>query len=522
MRKFKLSLCLFLALLTLLLSACGKEAAIPEPPEEPPFEIEETPLSLQLLFCSTDTLNPYKTKNRSNLELSTLLFDPLVSVSNGFKPIFKLAESVTVEGKVCTVKLRSVVFSDNNPVTADDIVSSYNLAKNSDLFSHLFYEVTSVTAADSKTVVFSLKRNDPFFANMLTFPIIRKGTEDLKNEDNVELTPIGCGRFVFSEADSALVASENYYEKVSVSKITLVDAPDTESFTHYVEIGATDFYSTDPANGNIIRMSGKKTSLNMNNLVYLGINHNYGPLSSLELRQAISSALDRTVISEKAFYNYAEPATGFFHPAFSDTKGYQTLQPNADTKISIENIEKIGYNSLDNNGYRYSSNGTALRLSLLVNNTNTARVAAANIIKEQLSAVGIALSVNAVSNEQYFSMLSSGNFQLYIGEVQLPNNMDIGQLVLSGGTAAYGIKPIVVSEEKGSLSVGNYDSVINGYYEGKNSISEVSTALTNYLPVIPVLYRNKLLFYSDRITNIENVSSGDIFLSLNNINQGGS
>ena len=515
MKTVKALICLLLS--ASLLFACGCNGAdIPDSDNTSSETVqpEEKKLNLQILYCSNDTLNPYNTKNKANSELSRLLYDSLVSLDDNFEPTYLLAESISSEGLLYTVKLRSARFSNNTPVTAEDVVASYSLAKESDIYKHLFYNVKSLTISDSLTVVFELVRQDPFFENLLTFPIIKKGSDELRDEDNVEIEPIGSGRYVFSHSDKSLVKNPYYQGEINAERIKLVDAPDFESVEHYVEIGACDFYYTDPAGNNIVRMSGKKRSLNMTNLVYIGVNHSYGALSNPQIRHAISSALDRNVITKTAFYGYGKSATGFFHPDWSETAGYQTIQTIAGSKISVENLEKTGYNSLDSDGYRVNSKNTPLAFSLLVNDSNPSRLAAAELIREQLKAVGIKITVNAVSDSQYFEALSSGHFQLYLGEVKLPTNMDMGKLVLEGGSAAYGIINTVSDD-----SVSDYSAVIRSYYSGESSISEIATALINDMPLIPLLYRNSLLFYSENLESVSGASAYDIFLSLNN--QGG-
>ena len=427
-----------------------------------------------------------------------------MTVGDDFTPVYRLAEKITAEKNRYTVTLRDAKFSDGSRVTADDVINSCSLAKASAVYSHSFYEVSSFTAADSKTVIFELSKNDPYFANLLTFPILKKGSEALKNEDNVEIVPVGAGAFIFDDKKAMLTKNVNYYGKCDVDYITLVDAPDRESLEHYIEIGATDYYLTDPVNGNIVRMSGKKLALNTTSFVYLGVNHNYAPLSDSLLRQAISAAIDRALICETAFYDYAKPATGFFHPDFKDTSGYQTIQIKADSKISVENLTEIGYNSLDAEGYRVDSKGKRLALSLLVNDSNPARVSTANMIKAQLESVGIYVTVNAVSYERYMAALKNGQFQLYVGEVTVTPNMDMGELVTAGKKAAFGIPA------SGALS---YKAVLDGYAKGTNGIGEIATALITDLPMIPLLYRNKLLFYSEEAL-VGNVSAYDIFLSI--------
>lgn len=486
---------------------------------------------LQLLYCAADTMNPYKTISKLNAELASLLFEPLFKVDNSFEAVAVLAEKITSEGTTHTVTLKNAVYSDGSPVTADDVLFSCGLARECERFSYLFYEVESITAADGNTVVFTTTRHDPYFAKLLTFPILKTGSDELKNEDNVELVPIGSGRFVFNEQGDGLIQNGSYYGKqTQIEGIRLINAPDLESMEHYVEIGATDLYYAEMTDDTIIRMSGTKEKINLNNLIYLGVNHYYGPLKSANLRYAISSALSRQQIAEKAFHSNATPANGFFHPAWKETSDYQTIETSANLKISVENLADIGYNKLNADGFYENSAGKVLELSLLVNGESAVKVAAAELIASQLAAAGIKINLNVADRNEYFRALSAGHFQLYLGEVRLLPNMDVSPFVIRGGSAAYGMvsAPEAVPEDRPDgdeteepdesapayNSETAYISVIKGFDAGKNTAADVASSLLSSMPVIPLAYRDSIVFYSTTVEDIGEASACDIFLSM--------
>ncbi|MBR6902587.1 MAG: hypothetical protein IKN39_01700, partial [Clostridia bacterium] len=87
---------------------------------------------ISLLYSSADSFNPYSAATKYNRELSHLLYDPLIVCDNSFNPVYKLASSATLDGNTCTVKLKTAQFSDGSPVTAQDVLYSYNIAKKSD------------------------------------------------------------------------------------------------------------------------------------------------------------------------------------------------------------------------------------------------------------------------------------------------------------------------------------------------------------------------------------------------------
>ena len=502
---------LILSLVMLLFSACGNPEAVSSITQSGNSLSGQAGAlkTLQLLYCENDTMNPYKTVSKVNGEIGLLIFDSLVKVDNNFKAVPSLAESIEIKENICTVSLKNAKFSDSSEVTSKDVLFSYELALESERYSYLFYNVKGLEIKDDSTLIFTLKRHDPYFDSLLTFPILKEGSDELKNEDNVEISPIGSGKFVQAKDNSALLVPNKYYhgEETKISSITLINAPDLESMEHYVKIGATDFYYTNLSDDSVIRMSGHKSSVNLNNLVYIGINNNYAPLKNDTMRFALSAAIDRNELVRLAYYGEAKAANGFFHPDWEKTAGYQSISDDSNPKIVIENLEEIGYNKLDKDGFRITKSGSKLSFNLLVNKDSASKLALANEIASQLLEYGIRINIQAVSYENYLTYLKEGNFQLYIGEVKVLPNMDISSLVFPGGSVAYGIpeKASVpddsVADDSTVIDSTDYRVIFEGYFEGKNTIADVSISLLSSMPLIPIAYRNGLIFSSDKLEN---------------------
>ncbi len=478
--------------------------------------------NMTLLYSAADTFNPYTAKTEINRQLCKLLYEPLVKTDNEFNLVYSLASSVEIIKDVCTVKLKNAKFSDGTKLTANDVVYSYNLVKNSNTsYNYKLYNVSSVSVQDESTVVFQLIKQDPYFANVLDFPIIKAESDKNQDSDSIKKPPIGCGRYKVNENENMLLQNGNYLgKKGSIKKINLINAPDTESISHYIEIGAVDTYFSDISDGTIMRMSGTKTDINLNNFVYIGVNHNDSRLTLNGLRQAISSGIDRQKICKDAFYNNALVATGFFNPVWEVTKSLQNIQITSNSQITIENLQEIGYNELDAEGYRRKG-GSVLSFSLLVNSNNQMRVAAANIIADSLKEYGIKITVVKATYEEYINRLKSGNFQLYLGEVRITENMDLSNLVCYGGTSAYGMPSSAPPQETQgeetvlpaveSLACAQ---VTNGFYKGENSINDVAVTLQSDMPIIPLCYRTGVLLCNENIENIGNSSISDIYFSI--------
>jgi hypothetical protein len=106
--------------------------------------------------------------------------------------------------------------------------------------------------------------------------------------------------------------------------------------------------------------------------------------------------------------------------------------------------------------------------------------------------------------------------------------MDFTSLVSVDGSAAFGVKAAIKvkktdktekienskDEETKNKELLDCATVINGYYKGKNSISDVAVTLQSDMPVIPVCYRTGVLFCDENIENNDKASASDIYFSI--------
>ncbi len=506
------------------LCGCGDTGNFQNGQEIPQTENSGDGISLA---CNTaDSFNPYKSKTELNRLIGSLLYDSLFLIDNAYNPINVLAEKFTTEGGVCTITLKTAIFTDGSAVTSEDVVYSFNLAKESARYSSKLSSVLTVSAVDSKTVVFTADKNDAYMVNLLTFPIIKKDSDLLKNQDNVELPPVGCGRYRLSDDLETLTANEKHYMTVpSVKSVKLINTPDEEALSHAIEIGAVDMYYTDLSDCNILRMSGNRVNVTLNNLVYIGVNLNKSILKNSYMRHGLSLALDREKICEDGYYTNAVAATGVYNPAWQTVKGIQSIQTTSKIDFSIENFNKIGYNKKDKQGFFVNANDDAIELRLLVNQENSFRNNAAELIKTQLAAVGIKINIESVPYNQYIARLEAGQFDLYLAEVSINDNMDLTELLCSGGKAAYGIEKIIEdkkTEEKNEQveekpQTVKLEQVVNGLYSGTSTVSDVATMAISEMHIIPVCYRTGILFCSGEVKDPSVNSSMDIYGVLNTL-----
>ena len=466
-------------------------------------QADEAVYELTLPFSAKDVLNPYTAKTKQNQELAHLLYDPLVKASDAFEPIYYLAKQVVQTDKTLEISLNKAAFTDGSALTAEDVIYSIRQAQaEGSRYVSKLSNIASAYIGESGNVIIQLTHDDPYFAVNLDFPIIKSDTADLRNDNFLPIPPIGCGRYTLQteKGVSSLQANPNYYRgQITLQTIGLVDCPDNDSLNHYLSIEKINMIYSDLSDVTIPKLAGTSTKTLSSSLVYLGANGQYGPLTSPQLRLAVSFSLDRSQISESAFFGYAEPATSLFHPKWAAIGGLKSIDESANEQLAVAYLEELGYNILDEDGYRVNSLGNRLTLSLLYNKENNARAAVANQVAIQLKRCGIQLQPEGVTFEEYAQRLSSGSFDLYIGEVRLSNSMDVYPLFNTPGIV-YGIPTESAAAE-----------AFQSYYRGETDLLGAVSAFVSEMPFLPLCYRNGVILSSSAVAPALHYSTSDLY-----------
>ena len=258
--------------------------------------------NIALYFSYSDSLDPYKATTAGNRAVCSLLYDSLVKLDNNLNPTLLIASSVSVNGKTVSIALNSHKFSDGSSVTGEDVVYSVEKCKssrNSDYVGAL-ENVQSCTANGSQVII-TLKRHDRNASCLLDFPIIKKGSAGKKNEDGKQIPPIGSGRYVFvdNKGEFSLKGNKHHFNGAPKKSIELKNIPDYEALEYLIRSGSIDVYYSGFDLKEMPQISGKTQSVNLTNLVYVGINQTRAKLSDKNIRKALSLAVDRSDISDK-------------------------------------------------------------------------------------------------------------------------------------------------------------------------------------------------------------------------------
>lgn len=467
----------------------------------------KVPETFKLSFSSNDSLNPFASQSHLNQSIAPLIYDSLFTLNGNYQAEPLIAASISTQGENSLVTIKqNIVFSDNTPLTAQDVVYSFELALSSPAFSKRLAYVESAKAVDEYSINFKINSMCITPENLLDFSIVKIDTAGQGKNIDSALIPTGSGRYSISKTESLAVLTLNNnltrQQSPSITSINLVDLSNGSSLLHNLEIGKLNYVFSDLSSGSAARINGISAPIDINNLVYIGVNSRKDViLRSKLMRQAISYAVNREEIVKTAFQTYATPTSFPFNPSYhmmaaelsNEIKHSETEAKNKllDAKIIKED----------------SSDRIAVKYNLLVPEGNEFKKKAAEQIAENLNAVGIEIQPEYTSYTEYISRIESQDFDLYLGEVKLTNNMSLDPFFVRSNQASYGIN-------SSSSAMGSYYD----YLDGSKSLNQFLADFHDDFPFIPICFRKGLIAYSRNLSLDFNAVGSNIFYDIENWN----
>lgn len=481
------------AIIAAVFSACSAPEPDPENTTAPVTSFEDTipadDSTFKLSYTQADSLDPYEAKTLNNQIIGQLVFDGLFKLDGSFNATPNIAESYRYPDKTTLeVTIKSgLIFSNGSLLSTEDVAYSFNRAANSGYWGNLLKGISSCSVESDTVIVFNLKYPNAYAQNLLSFPI-------MSTENNEYGLPIGSGRYYFAKESGETVLRANTASGFSphLTTIHLENITALESIDNAVNIGNISLAFRDLSRDSSRKITSAKQLVNMNNLVYLGVNNKWGITSNADIRKAISLAIDRDMLVKNPYSSYAQTATTVFNPQF-ELATTDIFASSADINAAKQAISKSGVSSLS--------------LSLIVNGDNADRVTCAKLIKQQLEAVGFSVSVITVDSfERYEERIKEGNFDLYLGEMKMTPDMSLNAFFSSSGSAHYGINT------DNCKSAEDYEKYINGEAE----LGTFLLTFSDEMPYIPLLYRKGMICYSKAMNGDMQGTYNDCFANIEN------
>nr|WP_309402178.1 ABC transporter substrate-binding protein [Aminobacter niigataensis]WMD00119.1 ABC transporter substrate-binding protein [Aminobacter niigataensis] len=276
------------------------------------------------------TLDPFYQANHDALVISQSIFENLIAVDTDGNLVPQLAAAmpeVSEDQLEYTFKLREgVKFHNGKVLDAEDVKYSFDWVLNPEnkaLRRPLFYRIAEVTVVDPLKVKFRL--SEPFrpwlYYMMKYMGIVPKGSREELGADKFKSAPVGVGtgpaKFVEWRQNDRVVLERNadYWEEGAPKwdKLVVRVIPDESSRLAYLLTGQLDVISS-PSPKDYVNLQknpdvvvGAKQTLG--GWFFLMTNNQTAPFDDINVRRAISSAIDRKMIADHIYYGLVAPAS---------------------------------------------------------------------------------------------------------------------------------------------------------------------------------------------------------------------
>lgn len=485
----KKAIALFLVLsIVFLTAACdGKEEIVETTsPVEYVLPTETIDADIMLPYMSSDSFEPYTAESTLNRDILGLVYESLFTPADSGKGKSLLATNGKIDGKSVTVKIVSnAKFSDGTILTAADVKSSFEKARENSFYKASLSNISSLDVSDNNTLVFNLYRQDDMVLNVLDFPVYK--TSDGK--------AVGTGKYFFDYLDGEVFLQVNTYHRDYTEEwnkqIALHDMAGLSGPIYPFKANEISAYKQDLSDGNYINLSSSTISEKMNNLVYVGVNSKWaGSITSQAwVRKAINIGISRSSVVATSFLGQGTAVVTPFRNEFYKLDKEKLYNASGDAKKAIEILEKNGYTSVNDEGKR-TDGVDYLDIDILVCSENQYKVAVAKAVEKSLEDLGFDVTITQKkTSAEFLEALEKEEFCLYIGETQLTGNMDLTEFFDKKGSLNYGINP-------------GFNAKYMAYRNGEISASEFVDVFYAHVPFIPLYYRKAVVSVNPAIAGM--------------------
>ncbi|WP_100754259.1 ABC transporter substrate-binding protein [Vibrio salilacus] len=361
------------------------------------------------------SLDPHEQLSGGTLQVSHMVFDPLVRFTQDMKFEPRLAESwLRIDDETMHFNIRQgVKFHSGNMLTADDVVWTFERLKSSADFKGIFGPIASITKVSDYKIEVKTDGVYPLVENVMTylFPMdsqfysgkTQEGkdkSEIVKHGNSYASTNVsGTGPFIITQREQGVKVTferfNDYWDSDSAGNVdTLTLVPIKEDATRVAAllsggvdmiapVSPNDYQRIDKANGvDLYTMPGTR-------VITFQLNQNSHPaLKDVRVRQAIVYAINNEGIAKKVMKGSATAAGQQSPVGFVGHN--PELQPRYDLKKAKQLMKEAGYEK----GFSLSMMAPNNRY---VNDDKIAQATAA-----MLSKIGIKVDLKTMPKAQYW------------------------------------------------------------------------------------------------------------------------
>lgn len=394
-----------------------------------PTTAEEEEQAIVMAFYPDVSMNPFLCADYTNRTLFSLIYQSLFVTDQNYevKPILCQRYRVSEDLKTYTIYPETNArFSDGDPLTVNDVLLSLKAAmEDESYYAGRFRHVETINSAADGSVVIQLDTPYEDFTRLLDIPIV-------KAEETGSLSPLGTGPYVFAQLgpDAALMRNPNWWCSaelpINASTIPLRIGTGPVDIRDQFEFSDVSLVCADPGSDSYAdyRCDYELWDCENGIFVYLGCNTEEGVFANKTVRSALTYAIDREILADGYYRDFAEPVT---LPCSPMSPWYDDL---------LASKYEYQANKFGQAVKKAAMNGQ--RIKLLVNKDDTLRLQVASAIAQMLNTSGLVVELVERNSEDYFTDLQYKDYDLYLGQTRLSPNMDLTEFFYENGKLSFG------------------------------------------------------------------------------------
>ncbi|MCL2378074.1 MAG: ABC transporter substrate-binding protein [Defluviitaleaceae bacterium] len=480
----------------------------PQPDPQPIQRTQPLPLYddgvLRLSMRHPLTLNPLLNEDATVAPILRLIFEPLVIFDETLRPTGHLANiELASDFSTATLTIRDdAIWSDGIPVTSDDLIFSVEILKRAPdtvIYKRNVENIARIDRINSRTAVIVFERPSVTASYALNFPIIPEhhyvGHVNTASRRNME--PLGNGPYRL-ESISTMQAMKlerspyTFRRHPQINNIEVLFIPDGETELHAFDQGVVDAIRLPFAEW-VKHPSVKPVYPEKFPAMYfefIGFNFGRSIFHDLSARQAIAHAFNADEAMSAEYLHQAVRAVSPIHP-YSWMHDGSISGPKYDRAAAGELLSEINIPG---------------PLIILANTEHIERVHIAHRLAAGLIAAGQPAEVAALPFDEYYARLTDGEFDLFLGGMQLDFEPDFAFMFQE--SPLFGNDPVM----EGLLAGLNIATTESAYLQ---AVSQLQQGFVDRLPIISLGFRHSAVLTGTRVTQGRAPASDHVFSFVN-------
>jgi len=457
-----------------------------------------------------DDFNPYNPSFNDPADDDPGVYEPLLIFNdlkpNDITPWLATSYAFSNGGKTVTFDLRSgVKWTDGTPFTSADVAFTFQMLKAHSPINVNGINPTSISAPNPTTVVLTFAA--PQYVNLVyiaqTLIVPKHIWSSLNPITYKDPQPVGTGPYTlgsFSPQSYTMVANPNYWQK-GLPKIHSLVYPGYDNITSSLAIFSradwAGYFEPDMQKLYVAPGAGH------NHLWFPSVtpvelipNVKKYPLNLVDVRKAISLAVDREAIDRDGESGYEPPATDMagiipLQSAYID-KSIAGMTPTYNPTEAKKLLKAAGL-KMGSNGYFESPAGKPINLSFSEPSPFADWTADAGIVADNLKKIGLNVTIDGAATATWVSDNAIGNFDLTINAPATgPSpyymfnwNLNSALSAPEGSTASsdYGR----FTSPTADLDLAKFETTDNPAAQ-QSALDGLETIMANDLPDIPLVF----------------------------------